>query len=457
VNELLRAVFGSEVSSEILKRCAPDRRIRQRELMSDLLRKGYSNKTVIEKLRKLVELGVLEQGMERISVGKRSVWTKWYAPTPLGKWIVFLTLSPKEAPREAVEDALSELFKMYAQSAIGLCNRYGINVETFKSSLEEAYLSETMKGTPEAQPVPSVIVYGSAAWDIEIFPKRLPEPDQSVYVEKTLELPGGSGVNVALALSKLGVPTAFVGKLALDASGASVLSELKRRGVNVSEVTVESSLKTPRSFVVVGREGEKRIYVLGGANAALSISSPSEASWKLTEKSKLVYVGETFLEVAEVVTGFAKTRGKMVVYRPTTPFLELGLSKLANVIRNAAIFLINEAGWTILRDSSKRLEKPSDVLRLGPETVIVTRGSRGCTVYRRKRSFETPGFEVKSVDSTGAGDAFTAGLIKALLDERSITDCARYACAAAALSVTRAGSRSEALSVAGVEELLRAG
>lgn len=134
--KLLQTVFGSKAALEILKKAPSRGRIYQRDLIAEL---SFSNKTVIEALKRLVSIGVLEEGMEKVEARGRGFWSKWYAPTPLGRWLILLLKPPSEVSREDIEGILKELFGIYVDSAMKLCDDYGIDSRILEDALKEAH------------------------------------------------------------------------------------------------------------------------------------------------------------------------------------------------------------------------------------------------------------------------------------------------------------------------------
>lgn len=134
--KILRTVFGSKATLEIMKKAPPKGRIYQKDLIAEL---RFSNKTIIEKLKRLVSIGVLEEGMEKVEIRGKGFWNKWYEPTPLGRWIILLMKPPHEVSREDIEDILKELFRIYVDSAMKLCDDYDIDHRILEDAFEEAY------------------------------------------------------------------------------------------------------------------------------------------------------------------------------------------------------------------------------------------------------------------------------------------------------------------------------
>jgi len=448
-DRVFQAVFGSKAALEILKKTSPNKRVYQKELISEL---DFSNKTIIEALKKLISAGVLEQGMERRRERGRTVWTKWYMPTPQGKWLALLLQSPADISRGEAGEIVTELFMMYMENIIKLCADYDIEPAVFESTMNKALLNMLEETRPEAPYKSRVIVYGSAAVDTIAVTDKLPGTGETLYLSDVQDYPGGSAANVSIALGRLGIPVSFVGKVGGDAGGLLLVKEFQREGVDTSGIVIEPEQTTVKTFITIDQSGGKRIHVLGGDNVALSISSPDEVDWSKIEEAEIVYVGEVFTEVAELIASFARDRGKKVVYRPGLPLTALDAGKVRSILRNANVLILNHRGWEVIKSSDST---PADLIKTGPEIVIVTKGAEGCETYTKDETFTMPAYSVKVIDTTGAGDAFAAGLISALLESKGLRDCVDYALAVSAISVTKKGARTALPTRSEVEEFMK--
>ena len=137
-----------------------------------------------------------------------------------------------------------------------------------------------------------------------------------------------------------------------------------------------------------------------------------------------------------------------------------GIKKLRPVLETTDIFIINESGWKILREESKNnIEAPTDILGYGPSTVIITKGSKGCEIHDDKKSLEIaiPKILVKQfkiIDPTGAGDGFSAGLIKKLLEGKSLREAVDYAQVVAVITCSRIGASPSFPTLKEVEKIM---
>jgi len=434
-----------------------DSRTYQQELIKET---PYSNKSIIEYLKKMVMAHILDQGMEpHLTEKKKRIWMKWYAPTQLGRWFILFLKQPEKIPPETARKTVEELFQLYSSGIVEVCQKYGFSLDSFHHTLDQHYFREVIQKVPRTKP--KVVVYGSAALDTYGSTEKLPAPEETVYVEERGRYPGGMGANVAVALSRLGVPAAFVGKIGSDSAGRLLLESLRKNGVDVSYLIL-AELESLQTIILNDGAGKRWLFTLGSPNTAISLTSPDEVDWKPIAESKIVYIGEVFLEVAPALASFAKKRRKTVIYRPGTPYLKFGVEKLRSVLENVDVFLLNQLGWHTLREASKEeVETPATLLKNGPTTIIVTKGSEGCEVYTHEGSFAVPvsttlQTRFKIVDPTGAGDSFSAGVMKGLLLGWELKKAVQYGQVAATITCSRIGATPAFPTTQEVESYFRA-
>lgn len=451
---LIWSILQSRVGMSILTHVKLDSYTFQHDLIEKL---PYSNKSVIVYLKKMVSAGILEQGMEQIVEKERKIWMKWYKPTQLGRWLILFLKQPTEISAELTKEIVAELFQLYSKSIVEACRKYGISIDMFHNILDEQFL-ETAKKTPKTRA--EVVVFGSAALDIYGRMEKLPEPEETAYVEETGRYTGGMGANVAVALARLMVPVAFIGKIGTDSAGRKLLQNLEENNVDTSSVA-RDKLDSLQTLVLSNGENKRYLLAIGSKNTALSLTSPKEIDWDVVKNCKIVYIGEVFVEIASTLANFAKTQGKKVIYRPGAPYLKLGLQKLADILEHTDIFILNDVGWKILKEFSQRkLEAPTSLLDYGPKIIIITKGAEGCQAYTETEQHTLPvpkplKEQFKVVDSTGAGDAFSAGLIKGLLQGWEIKKAITYGQVVSAIKCSRIGTSPSFPTLKEVEDAFR--
>ena len=438
--KLILSVLQSRMGVNILTSIRIDARTFQHDLIRRL---HYSNKSIIKYLKQMVEAGILEEGMERGVERHRTTWMKWYTPTSLGKWVVLFLTTPEEIRPELAKQTVEELFRLYSSSVVEACEKYGLTIDSFQQAFDEQYLRALMDQAKKIQP--KVTVFGSAALDIYGKLERLPMADETIYVEETGRYAGGMGANVASALGRLKVPVAFVGKIGSDFIGRTLLGSLVKSGVDISNVTI-APLRSLRTLILRDNKGTRWLMALGAPDSAISVTSPSEVDWNLVNQSQIVYVGEVFVEMASTIANYAKSKVKTVVYRPGVPYLRFGVEKLRCVFEHANLLIMNSIGWRALQKASKKsLETPAGLLDYGPSIVIVTKGEEGCVVYTVDGSYAilVPAdlqAKYKVMDSTGAGDSFSAGLIKGLLEGWDLKKAISFGQTAARITCSKIGA-----------------
>ena len=438
--KLIWAILQSRVGMSILTRMKLDGRTFQHDLITQL---PYSNKSIIKYLKQMINAGILEHGVESFKEKGKTVWMKWYTPSNLGKWFILFLIPPEEIRPELAKHTIEELFRIYSSSIVEVCEKYGFTIDSFQQVFDEHYLRAVTAKTEKIKP--KVVVYGSAALDIYGNIENLPEAEETVYVEEVGRYAGGMGANVAVALARLKVPVSFVGRIGSDFVGRLLLDGLRKSGVGISNVNVTPQ-RSLRTLIFRDKKKTRRLFTLGSSEHAISITSPSEIDWELLNQCKIVYIGEVFTEIAATIASYAKSNNKLVIYRPGVPYMRLGVEKLEDVLKHTSIFILNKMGWGILHNFSRNTVKtPADLITFGPPEVIVTKGAEGCDAYTKQGHFAVSvppdlcdKFEI--VDPTGAGDSFSAGLIKGLLEGWTLRKAIAFGQVAACITCSRVGT-----------------
>jgi hypothetical protein len=129
---LIWSVLQSKVGKSLLMNMTLEGRTYQRDLINGT---SYSNKSIIEYLKRMVSADILEEGMERVTTGKRNVRVKWYVPTNLGRWFILFLKPTEEIPPELVRKTIEEIFHVYASSIVEVSENFGINIDLFRNIL----------------------------------------------------------------------------------------------------------------------------------------------------------------------------------------------------------------------------------------------------------------------------------------------------------------------------------
>lgn len=280
----------------------------------------------------------------------------------------------------------------------------------------------------------------------------------TIRVGKLDVLPGGDAANSSIALGYLGRKVALAGALGNDALGCLVKEMIGLSGVDVANVHLKENVATSTSVVLINNEGERTFVCTRGNNQTLCAADVDKS---LIQKTKHINLSSLFahpLFEKEGGAAFfekAKNAGLTISADTGHDNYDTGFEGIAHLLRYVDIFMPSYA-------EAKYMSKESDPERMaafftkktGEKTVVVKLGEEGCFVRQKGKGYRVPAYRVEAVDTTGAGDNFLAGFLSAYLDGAGVLDCARFACAAAALSTTQVGATSRVTTVRAVRALM---
>lgn len=292
-----------------------------------------------------------------------------------------------------------------------------------------------------------IVVLGSANMDLVVRQPRLPEPGETMFGSSFTTVPGGKGLNQAIAAARVDGDVAFLGAVGGDAFGGELRETLAAAGVDTDAIAlVERPTGTAHIAVLDG--GENAIVVVPDANGVeLPLDDVQRAAIRAARY--LVVQFERPLPLVAAAVAFARSVGVTTVVTPA-PVLPLpdGFLEQVDVLVPNAAEACALAGIDDEADAARALSA-----LVG--TVVVTRGARGALVARAGDIVaEVAAHPVTPVDTTGAGDTFTGVLVARLAAGDAEAAALRAAAVAAALATTRAGASTSMPSWAEVEPLL---
>jgi ribokinase len=300
-----------------------------------------------------------------------------------------------------------------------------------------------------------VVVVGSINMDLVASAPHIPASGETVLGTDFQTHPGGKGANQAVAVGRLGYPVHMIGCVGSDAFGIELRTNLKSAGVDDDAVeTVQGPSGV--ALIVVSQAGENSIVVASGANALLT-PAVLEKSLALIEAAGIVLTQlETPIETVQRLAEICSGAGVPLMLDPA-PARELP----SDLWRRIGWFTPNETEAAFFEAGAKS-EVPADsaaaLMRKGPEGVVLKLGGRGAYIASKGGvQAEIPAFAVKAIDSTAAGDAFNGAFATALMLGMEDEKAARFASAAAAISVTRKGAQSSMPDMEEVKAMLETG
>lgn len=299
------------------------------------------------------------------------------------------------------------------------------------------------------------MVLGSSNTDMIIRLKRLPHAGETLLGGEFMTAAGGKGANQAVAAARAGGRVSFIARVGRDAMGDRAIAGYVRDGLNVTFVTRDRHRPSGAALIFVADSGENSIAVASGANDRLSTSDVKKARAVIKKAAILLMQLETPLATVRAAARLAAENGGLVILNPA-PARRLP----AEFCRHVSIITPNaleaELMTGIKVNNIAAAGKAALILcRCGVQTVILTLGARGALVVNARGSRHIPGFKVKAVDTTGAGDVFNGAFAVALTEKRPIDEAVRFANAAAAISVTSGGAQPSAPSRQAIEKFLK--
>ena len=305
-------------------------------------------------------------------------------------------------------------------------------------------------------PRSKIVVVGSSNTDMIIQLDRIPRPGETLLGGEFTSAAGGKGANQAVGAARAGGDVTFIARVGKDIFGDQAVAGFRKDGINVNHVFRDAAAPSGVALIFVAKDGENSIAVAGGANGKLSPADVKRAAKVIRSAAMLVAQLETPLATVPAAADIAAKAGVRFILNPAParPLPDALLKRVSILTPNeteaellTGIKVTNEA--TAAKAAAKLRSR-------GVQTVILTLGSRGAFIADDKGKQLVPGFKVKAVDTTAAGDIFNGALAVALAEGKALPDAVRFANAAAAISVTCLGAQPSAPSRTEIESFLKA-
>lgn len=284
-----------------------------------------------------------------------------------------------------------------------------------------------------------IVVVGSINMDLVTHVHHLPKAGETISSHSFQLIPGGKGANQAVAAARLGAHVSMVGMVGTDENGSTLLAGMSDSKVHVEGVSRQGT--TGMAFINVSDDGENNIVLVPGANALVSVEH-IEQNIALLEQSDVILLQlEIPLAAVLHVAKRATEMGKLVILNPA-PACELP-SELLSVVHTVTP---NETELEILTGMPVTTEEEVQtaarkLLESGPKRAIVTMGEKGALLVTADKATYIPAYPVEPVDTTAAGDSFTAAFAVGITKGMSEEEAASFASKVAALVVTKEGAQ----------------
>jgi len=293
-----------------------------------------------------------------------------------------------------------------------------------------------------------VICLGSATIDIflTIHQKLKSVSYGSKVLVRDLEMfTGGGGTNAAVAFSRLGLRTGFLGKVGDDHHGEMILKDLKKEKVKVIGTKASKAHMTSLSMILKSElEKDRVIYTYKGASDDLSWNDFDEL------KTKWIYLGTLLgksFKTAEKLVGYCQKKGIKVLFNPSTYLAAKG-KDLKKILNGVDILILNKSEAKLMLKAKKNgigflLKKLKEKVK---DIVVVTEGSKGVHVFDGEFKYSMPAHKMKVIHTAGAGDAFNCGFLAGLVRNLGVERALELGMAESASVVGYYGTKNNLLS-----------
>ncbi|KAF5742740.1 fructokinase [Tripterygium wilfordii] len=248
-----------------------------------------------------------------------------------------------------------------------------------------------------------------------------------------LKAPGGAPANVAIAVARLGGHAAFVGKLGDDEFGHMLAGILGENGVSTKGINFDLGARTALAFVTLRADGEREFMFYRNPSADMLLT-PEELNLELIRSAKVFHYGSISLIVEPCRSAHlkameaAKEAGALLSYDPNLrlplwPSPAEAREQIMSIWDKAEVIKVSDNELEFLTGSDK-IDDAAALSLWHPnlKLLLVTLGEKGCRYYTKNFHGQVDAFNVKAVDTTGAGDAFVGALLSKIVDDQSVIE-----------------------------------
>lgn len=286
---------------------------------------------------------------------------------------------------------------------------------------------------------PRITVVGSYATGLTMRVERLPSPGETLLGTGYRVDYGGKGSNQAVGSARLGAQVSFVARIGKDAFGEMALGLYRDEGVDVAHLSQTADAPTGVGFIIVDANGNNCITIDPGANEFLTAADVSHGEAAFEDAAVVLTQLEIPVAAAEAAMACGRERGAVTILNPA-PVRPLPES----ILRLVDILTPNQSEARVLagRSPDEAID-PEEVarhlIRRGVRQVVVTLGDEGALIVTESSSRHVPAVRMTAVDTTGAGDAFNAGLAMGLACGAEVDGAVQFAVVTGGLAVTKEG------------------
>ena len=296
-----------------------------------------------------------------------------------------------------------------------------------------------------------ILVIGSLNMDFSIKTPKMPVPGETIIGESFHLNPGGKGANQAFAIGKLGADVSMLGMVGNDEYAKLLKQNLESVNVNTQGIIEQNNTSTGVAFVTVDSNGENSIIVISGANEKVNTEFIDENINLIDDADIIVMQLEIPVDVVTYVARIAKEKNKLVVLDPAPARADLPDELFSYV----DIMKPNETELSILTgvDTSNDdniIKAGKSLVEKGVKNVIVSLGGRGSILVNKDYNKKFNSLGLTPIDTTAAGDSFTAALVSYLASDKSLEEAIQFGHVVSSIVITKKGAQE---SIPSLEEV----
>jgi ribokinase len=287
-----------------------------------------------------------------------------------------------------------------------------------------------------------VVGFGALNIDTLLKVDKIASAEEESFIHDYTEVCGGSAANTMVGLARLGCKVGFVGKIADDHEGQLQIDCFKAEGVNTDGIIHATKGKSGVCLGFVDKKGARALYINPGVNDQIEfreVQAPYVTDTQFVHLTS--FVGEKSFRSQKKLLSFLPESVK-ISFDPGSLYAQKGFSAIEPIIQNSFVMMPNEIELQLITGEQEIPKGAEVLLDAGVKIVAVKLGAKGCYVTNGKEKQIIQPFKVPVVDTTGAGDAFNAGFLYGLLQDKTLAECGRIGNYVAAQSVTKMGARA---------------
>lgn len=286
-----------------------------------------------------------------------------------------------------------------------------------------------------------ICVIGAVNMDTFLEVEEAPKDGETVVANRSSKAYGGKGSNAAIAMKKLNADTQFFGCVGDDADGEELIQNLKSMDIDVSNMKIKKDVTTGAAYIILDKNNENRIIAAPGANQSITREDIRENCYDMIKESDLVFIQleisrEGILEILKI----CKELDKKLI-------LDAGPAHGWTSEDFEGVYIVSPNETELAQLTGNKISTADDVivgarklLDAGVQNVLVKLGDKGSIFVNHDTVIKQKSYQVNAVDPTGAGDSYTSGFAKGLMEGLSIAESMKLGSKCGAVTVTRLGA-----------------